>query len=208
MLSQGLPCEHNWSSFLDMGWQIKGPVHKGMNHVPKGRFGSWSASWLCSWFKLRAFTCIANAFPITNRICALWGNILFLLRRLTHAWLQLAFPKCARMNHVPKELCVHTSSESGFLGGSRSKTPFLGGFKSLIWKSFLFTKGKIRLSNQERVRITYRNGFWNVFRSFVNRPYVRWSLGTSRSSCTLHAHWPLYISLTLSELVKQLTPWM
>ena len=65
---------------------------------------------------------------------------------LTLAWLQRAFPKCT--NHVPKELCVHKSSESGFLGGSRSKMPFFfSRLKSLIWKSFAFTKGKIRLSN-------------------------------------------------------------
>ena len=68
-----------------------------------------------------------------------------------HAWLQRAFPKaCTRTNHVPKELCVHNVLESGFLRGSRSKTPpfsrFKTRFKSLIWKSFAFTKGKIRLS--------------------------------------------------------------
>ena len=59
----------------------------------KRRFGSWSKMWLGSWFELRAFTCIANAFPIRIRICALRGNILFLLRSprwLTHAWLQRA----------------------------------------------------------------------------------------------------------------------
>ena len=125
------------------------------------------------WFELCAFTCIVNAVPITNRICALRGNILLLLHRLTHAcnaWLQRAFPKCACTNHVPKELCIHTFSESGFLGGSRSKTPFFLHFKSLIWKSFAFTKGKIRLSNQERVWITFRNGFRNMIHSFVNRP--------------------------------------
>ena len=72
----------------------------------KSRFGSRSASWLGSWFELRAFTSFANADPITNRICALWDNILVLLRRLTHAWLQRTFPKCARTNHIPKELCV------------------------------------------------------------------------------------------------------
>ena len=75
-------------------------------------FGSRSKTWLGSWFELRAFTCIANAFPITIRICALRGNILFLLRSprwLTHAWLQRAFPKCTCTNHVPKELCVHMS---------------------------------------------------------------------------------------------------
>ena len=35
----------------------------------ESRFGSRSASWLGSWFELRAFTSIANAVPITNRIC-------------------------------------------------------------------------------------------------------------------------------------------
>ena len=92
----------------------------------ESRFGPRTASWLGSWFELRAFTCIANAVPITNRICALRGHILFLLRILrwlTHAWLQCAFPKCTRTNHVRKELCVHMSSESGFLCESRSKTP-------------------------------------------------------------------------------------
>ena len=105
----------------------------------ESRFGSRSASWLGSWFELRAFTCIANAVPIMNRICALRGNILFLhvlrsLRWLTHAWLQRAFPKCTRTNHVPKELCVHMSSESGFLRRSRSKTPFISRFKSPFQK--------------------------------------------------------------------------
>ena len=58
------------------------------------RFGSRSKTWLGSWFELRACTCIANAFPITIRICALRGNILLLLRSprwLTHAWLQHGF---------------------------------------------------------------------------------------------------------------------
>ena len=49
----------------------------------KSHFGSRSASWLDLWFELRAFTSIATAFPITKRICALRGNILFLLRGLT-----------------------------------------------------------------------------------------------------------------------------
>ena len=105
-------------------------------------------------------------------------NILFLLRSprwLTHAWLQRAFPNCTRTNHVPKELCVRMSSESSFLRGSRSKRPFFrvskARFKSLIWKSFAFTKGKWSgFQNQERVRITFRNGFRNMIRSFVNRP--------------------------------------
>ena len=79
----------------------------------KSLFGSRSASW----FELRAFTCIANAVPITNKICALRGNILFLLcspRWLTHAWLQRAFAKCTRTNHVTKELCVHIPQNQAF----------------------------------------------------------------------------------------------
>ena len=35
------------------------------------RFGPRFKTWLGSWFELRAFTCTANAFPITIRICAL-----------------------------------------------------------------------------------------------------------------------------------------
>ena len=37
----------------------------------ESRFGSCSASWLGSWFELRAFTSIATAVQITNRICTL-----------------------------------------------------------------------------------------------------------------------------------------
>ena len=124
----------------------------------ESHFRSRSASWLGSWFQLCAFTSIANAFPITNRICALRGNILF--RWLTHVWLQCAFPKCSRTNRVPKELCVHMSSESGFLRESRSKTSLFSRFKSLIWKSFAFTKGKIRKVSESRSATAF--GTWFV----------------------------------------------
>ena len=111
----------------------------------ESRFGLRSASWLGSWFELRGFTSIANAVPITNRICTLQGNILFLLRSLrwlTHAWLQHAFPKCTCTNHVPKELCVHMSSESGFLGGSWSKMSlFKSAFQKPDLKELCFHKG-------------------------------------------------------------------
>ena len=60
-----------------------GPVHKGSE--------SRSATWLGSWFELRAFTSIATAVSITNRICALRGNILYLLRWLT-LWSIHGFP--------------------------------------------------------------------------------------------------------------------
>ena len=45
-----------------------------------------------------------------------------------------AFRTCARVNQVPKELCVHTSSESGFLGRSRSKMPFFAFQKPDLWE--------------------------------------------------------------------------
>ena len=61
--------------------------------------------WLSSWFELHVCSqALLHAVLITNRICTLRGNILFLLHRLTHACLQRAFPKCARTNHIPKEL--------------------------------------------------------------------------------------------------------
>ena len=65
--------------------------------------------------------------------------------------LQHAFPKCARMKSHSERAC-------------RSQVLRI---KLSRW----ITKGKIRLSNQERVRITVRNSFWNVIGSFVNRPY-------------------------------------
>ena len=49
-------------------------------------------------------------------------------------------------------------------------------FKSLIWKSYAPTKGTIRLSNQERVRITIRN----AVRHFVNRPSIRGAVVAER----------------------------
>ena len=88
----------------------------GLESRSERRFGSRSKTWLGSWFELRAFTCIVNAFPITIRICALRGNVLLLLHSphaqidpYAYAWLQRAFLKCTRTNHVPKELCVHMS---------------------------------------------------------------------------------------------------
>ena len=45
--------------------------------------------------------------------------------------------------------------------------------KAWFERALRSTKGKIRLSNQERVRITFRNGFQNVIRSFVSRPSVK-----------------------------------
>ena len=64
-------------------------------------------------------TCVhmhCKCLPITIRICALRVNILLLLRSrrvlidpCAYAWLQRAFLKCTRTNHIPKELCIHMS---------------------------------------------------------------------------------------------------
>ena len=57
--------------------------------------------------------------------------------------------------------------ESGFLGESRSKTPFFRvfktRFKSLIWNSFAFTWAKIRLSNQEKAELRSETSFGTWF---------------------------------------------
>ena len=99
----------------------------GLESRSDRRFGSRSKTWLGSWFELRAFTCIANAFPITIRICALRGNILLLLCSpcwLTHAWLQRASPKKTLTNHVTKELCIHISYNQAFYVDHDPKCPF------------------------------------------------------------------------------------
>ena len=110
----------------------------------KRRFGSRSKTWLGSWFELRAFTCIANAFPITIRICALRGNILLLLRSpralidpCAYAWLQEPSARIFKMHthesRYERALRWHVL-ESGFLGGSRSKTPFIFAFQNAFQK--------------------------------------------------------------------------
>ena len=71
---------------LDKSWllswnrSVSGPVHKGTNHVPKAVSDRDPLpDWVCD-LNLRAFPSIANAVPVTKRICALQGNILLLLR--------------------------------------------------------------------------------------------------------------------------------
>ena len=102
------------------------------------RFGSRSKTWLGSRFELRVFTCLANAFPITIRICALRGNILLLLRSprvlidpCAYAWLQRAF--LTHKSRSERALRSHVL-ESGFLDGSRSKTPFFFAFQNAFQK--------------------------------------------------------------------------
>ena len=90
----------------------------------KNRFGSRFASWLGSWFELRAFTSIATAVPITNRACEM------ILCSYCADWPFdpcMASARISKMHtqesYVPRELCVHKSSEWCSLCGSWSKTP-------------------------------------------------------------------------------------
>ena len=89
-------------------------------------------------------------FPIMIRICAL---------RVQSACADWPMRLCMASARIFKmhthesrsERALHSHVlESGFLGGSRSKTPLFSRFKSLIWNSFAFTWAKIRLSIQER----------------------------------------------------------
>ena len=93
----------------------------GLESRSERHFGSRSKTWLGSWFELRAFTWIANAFPITIRIWALRDNNLLLLRSprwLTHAWLQHGFSAHFQMHthesRSERALRSHVL-ESGFL---------------------------------------------------------------------------------------------
>ena len=111
-------------------------------------FGSRSKTWLGSWFELRAFTCIANAFQITIRICALRGNILLLLRS-PHALID----PCAKCMASARIFKMHTHEsrseralrshvlESGFLGGSWSKTPLFFAFSKAWFETALRSHG-------------------------------------------------------------------
>ena len=108
--------------------------------------------------------------PPPSRVLVIIGNYktpAFIFPRLRPKY--TPFPEKMGICMLPSH-----ALEGGGGGGSRQITiqnVFFLRFESLIWKSFAFTQGKIRLSNQERVRLTIRNGFWNVIRSFVNRPF-------------------------------------
>ena len=160
-----------WSGIVGVHVAIKsniGPIHKGANHVPKAVSDHDP---LHDWVRdLNNVRSQALQPPCRSRTGSAHSEVI--LCSYCADWPMHGFS--TRTNHVPKELCVHMSSESGFLRGSQSKTLLFSHFKRLIGNSFAFTKGKIRLSNQERVQITFRNGFRNVIRSFVNRPKIQY----------------------------------
>ena len=97
-----------------------------------------------------------------------------------------------------------TSSKSGFLRGSRSKTPFFSRFKSLIWKSFAFTKGKIRLSNQERAESRSKTAFGMWFVPLWTGPQlcmIRIMVNNTQEQRVIHSilQWNCYHGVVLAS---------
>ena len=99
------------------------------------------------WTTCVHMTCIANAFPITIRICALRGNILFLLRIprwLTHAWFQHGFSANFQNAHA----------------------------RITFRKSFAFTCPRIRLSTRITIQITQKRPFF-AFQNAFQKPDLK-----------------------------------
>ena len=84
------------------------------------------------------------------------------------------FQKCACKNHVPKLKRALRSHVLGIRLARRItiQNALFSRFKSLIWKSFAFTEGKFRLSNQEMGQNHDPKWPRNVILSFVNRPNI------------------------------------
>ena len=101
------------------------------------------------------------------------SDVLLLLRSpctlidpCAYVWLQRAFLKIhTHESRSETALRLH-GLESGFLGGSRSKTPFFRISKrvSKAWfETALFTWAKIRLSNQEKAESRFETSFGTWF---------------------------------------------
>ena len=117
-----------------ISWHI-GPVHKGANHVPKAVSDHDP---LPDWVRdLNYMRSQALQPPFQSRTGSAHCEVYFVPTAQTD--------QCMASAHILKmhkhkyimfqksfERAVHKSSESGFLGGSRSKTPFFLRFKSLI----------------------------------------------------------------------------
>ena len=108
------------------------------------RFGTWSKTWLGSWFELRAFTWATNAFPITIRNCAL--RVIFCsyyavrARWLTHALMH---------------------GFSAHFENAHARITFRN--------SFAFTWTSIRLSR----RITIQNALFSAFQNAFQKPDLK-----------------------------------
>ena len=165
-----------------------GCVHMRTNHVPKDVSNcDLKRDWDCDFNYVRSHALHANAFPITIRVCALRGNILFPLRSLrwlTHAWLQHGFSAHFQNAHAQITFrksfaftCPRIKLSTWITIQNALFSRFKTRFKSLIWNSFAFTKAKIRLSNQERAESRSEMSFGTWF-------ILRWTGPLFTSICT------------------------
>ena len=155
---------------------VNGPVHKATNHVPKAVS---DRDPLPDWVRdLNYVRSQALQTPSRSRKGSLRCEINYFVPTAQSALIDpcMASPRISKMHthesRSKRALRSHVLRIRLSTTRITIQTPLFPRFKSLISKSFAFTQGKIELSNQERVRITFRNGFRNVIHSFVNRPNV------------------------------------
>ena len=132
-----------------------GCVHTGTNYVPKD--GS-DRDPLRDWYRdLNYVRSHALQTPSQSQTGSAHCEVIFCSYCLTHAWLQLAFPKCTHESRSERALRLHVL-ESGFLRGSRSKTPFFRVSKAWFERAlrsqrvksgFQIRKGPKRLSEHD-----------------------------------------------------------
>ena len=126
-------------------WQISFESYwvclHGLESRSERRFGTWFKTWLGSWFELRAFTWATNALSNHDQELRTASDILLLLRSpralidpCAYVWLQRAFFKMhTHESRSETALRLH-GLESGFLGGSRCKTPIFFAFQNAFQK--------------------------------------------------------------------------
>ena len=159
----------NLYSVSDLQWVC---LH-GLESRSERHFGTWFKTWLGSWFELRSFTWLQTPFQSRSGTAHCEWYFAPTTQSARADWpmrLCMASARILKMHtHESRSetaLRLH-GLESGFLGGSRSKTPFFSRFKtrfkSLIWNSFLFTWAKIRLSNQEKAESRFETSFGTWF---------------------------------------------
>ena len=126
------------------------------------RFGARSTSWLGSCFELRAFTCIANTCP-NSQTGSAHCEVIFYSYCTVHAdWPMHGFSVHFQNAHAQitfRKSFAFTCPRIRLSTWILIKNTLFPRFKSLIWKSFEFSKGKIRLSNQERAESCSETSF-------------------------------------------------
>ena len=141
-----------------------GPVHKGTNHFPKAVL---DRDTLPDWVRdLNYMRSQALQTPSQSQTGSAHCEVIFCSYCAVRAdWSMHGFSAHFQNAHARitfrKSFAFTCPQNQAFYVDHDPKRQIFG-FKSLIWKSFAITKGKIRLSNQERVRIPFWNVFWNV----------------------------------------------